>query len=66
MIDILNAKTSEEIVILPQYPGATYEVSIWDCEGRQLKQKFEKVLEACNLFSVPTSGMLRLEKIALT
>jgi len=63
-IDILNAKVSEEVVVLTQQTDAMYDVTIWNCEGEQVAQSPGKVMQACNLFSVPAAGMMRVKKVA--
>ncbi len=62
MLDILNAKLSEEVIISAEESYGDYRYEVFNCLGNQTQQGNTKITKGCNLLKVPAGGLLKLEK----
>ncbi|WP_343486651.1 glycoside hydrolase family 36 protein [Allomuricauda sp. d1] len=61
-IDVLNAKLSEDVVVLCQKDFGQYHYGVFDCKGNRIEQDSLRLQKGCNLIKVPASGLLQLKK----
>ncbi|HQW57234.1 MAG TPA: hypothetical protein PK076_13960, partial [Saprospiraceae bacterium] len=62
-IDIINAKMSREIVLISKQMAGNYNFEIKDCLGTLTDSGKLTLRTGANLFEVPISGMICLEKL---
>jgi len=62
-IDIINAKMSREIVLISKQMAGNYKFEIKDCRGTRTDSGKLMLRTGANLFEVPISGMICLEKL---
>ncbi len=63
-IDVLNAKSSEKVLVVATSDFGEYDYAIYDCKGNTIVKDTIKVTQGINLFHVPASGLLQLQRIA--
>ncbi len=59
-IDIINAKTSENVILNVINDLKTYQVSIYDCLGNQVQGNVKTLNKGLTSFKIPISGMITL------
>ncbi len=59
-IDIINAKTSENVILNVINDLKTYQVSIYNCLGNQVQDKVKILNKGLISFKIPISGMITL------
>jgi alpha-galactosidase len=60
-IDVINAKSSGEVVLSPEQDLGSYRYVIRDCQGRSMKSGKVILRKGPVSFAVPPSGLLALE-----
>jgi len=61
-IDLLNAKSSEHIVIRNTGKADEFKITTWNCQGGKTREGMVGIPEGLFEFEVPVSGMIRLER----
>ena len=59
-IDILNAKSSQKVIVDVAINLGPYDFAIFDCQGVLQIEGTLQMDQGCQLFHVPTSGLLQL------
>ncbi len=62
-LDVINAKMSNEVVLISKQIDAVYKYKIKDCQGSLISNGETKIKTGANLFEVPISGLISFEKI---
>jgi alpha-galactosidase len=61
-IDVINAKSSEKVILSVAQPLGSYRYVVHDCQGRIVKRAQVRLDTGVHEFTVPASGLLALEK----
>jgi alpha-galactosidase len=62
-IDVINAKSSESVVVSAGQDLGTYRSTIRDCQGKVVKAESVHMAKGVRDFAVPASGLLTLERV---
>ncbi len=62
-IDILNAKTSEQVIINAQGEEATWQITIFDCSGDEVDVSSVSLTSGIHAFVTPISGLIQMQKL---
>jgi len=62
-IDIVNAKSSTQIVLLVDQDMGGYDYTICDCSGNVIIESMVVIKEGINRFNVPKAGMLQISRL---
>lgn len=61
-VDVINAKMSEEVIVLSKQDDAVYHYEIKDCQGNSVKKGETTITTGANLFEVPVSGLVSFQR----
>ncbi|UII78716.1 glycoside hydrolase family 36 protein [Flagellimonas sp. CMM7] len=62
-IDIINAKPSEDVVIVVKQGNCEYNCSLYNCEGALVQQQTIYLEEGINTFKIPICGLAQIKPI---
>lgn len=62
-IDIINAKPSEDVVIVVKQGNCEYNCSLYNCEGALVQQQTIYLEEGINTFKIPVCGLAQIKPI---
>jgi hypothetical protein len=63
-LDVINAKSSERVVLMPAQSLGRYRFVVQDCQGRTVRKGQVALGKRAIDFGVLASGLLSLERIA--
>jgi len=61
-IDILNAKTRQQVVINAQGEKAIWQIDMFDCMGTHTNHATQEISQGVHTFETPFSGQIQLKK----
>ncbi|MEM1337822.1 MAG: glycoside hydrolase family 36 protein [Bacteroidota bacterium] len=62
-IDVINAKTSDKILLDTPKDQGSFDYTICNCQGVIIENNTVRLNSGCNRFHVPSGGLLRLKRI---
>lgn len=62
-IDVINAKPSEDVVIVVKQGNCEYNCSLYNCEGALVQQQTIYLEEGINTFKIPICGLAQIKPI---
>ena len=61
-LDVVNAKTTERIVLEVQQNLGKFGYKIWDCKGNMVHEKEINLDQGLHSFTVPASGIISFNR----
>jgi alpha-galactosidase len=61
-IDVINAKSSDQVVLVGAKPLGAYRYTIRDCQGKVVKKGQTQLRKGAMAFTVPVSGLIAFER----
>ena len=62
-IHVINAKSTEQVVVLTDGNIGSYEIRSFDCEGNVIYFKSLVLKKGANLIEVPVSGIIKMKRL---
>ncbi|TXN34937.1 alpha-galactosidase [Flagellimonas hymeniacidonis] len=62
-IDIINAKPSEDVIIVVKHGNSEYNCSLYNCDGTLVQQRTIYLEEGINTLKIPICGLVQMKPI---